>query len=551
MIAENDPALKILLWCASMPKKLSTLCLCGVLAMSGCADRSAVREDISTMSASADYALNQMQPEQSTASPLIVENSPWFGSEAIPVERSEMLPADLDNNQSLVITFDQALTLEQVAARIQAATSIRVMVEPGQAILSPSGSSLSGGAGVVEPRFLPADGLEVTGGRMVWQGKLSNLLDQIADRFDAQWTYTGKAIQLSQHVTRTYMLHSLAGVIGIGGSVKTGSTNTDSGLPQQSVDTITKLSMWEEIQKSMESIIGTKARSSFSPATGTITVSGYPSAVKQAEDYLRMQNKLRLRRVAIETRVLSVNLRKDFENRLDMDLIFKEAFNGQGFRFTTAPDVQSPGGQLITGGVLSALPGGATQGSAAFTIKALNVIADDVTVEHTGSLVTLSDQPAPLQVATKRDYVKRVSASTVDAGTTTSIEPGTIDIGLTMNVLPRVIEQDRIMLRVALGITDLVALTNFTSGDSTVQLPEVETTGFLQNAVLQSGETLVLAGFERQNAQERASGVGAAWNMLMGGAQTYGKGREMRVLLIRAVVLPEEPIDVVKPTPEG
>lgn len=504
------------------------------------------------MAASAEYALNQMQPDQNTVSPLIVENSPWFGSEAIPVEKGEMLPADLDNNQSLVITFDQPLTLDQVAARIQAATNIRVMVEKGQAAGTSTGIMPSGQANsaMQEERFLPADGLEVTGGRMVWQGKLSNLLDQIGDRFDAQWNFNGKAIQISQHITRTYMLHSLAGVVGMGGSVKTGGSGAESGLPQQSVDTTTKLSMWEEVQKSLESILGNKARSSFSPATGTITVSGYPSAVKQAEDYLRMQNKLRLRRVAIETRVLSVNLKKDFENRLDMDLIFKEAFNGQGFRFTTSADTVAPGGQVITGGVLSALPGGATQGSAAFTVKALNEIADDITVEHTGSLVTLSDQPAPLQVATKLDYVKRVSASTVDAGTTTSIEPGTIDIGLTMNVLPRVIEQDRVMLRVALGITNLVSLTNFTSGDSTVQLPEVETTGFLQNAVLQSGETLVLAGFERQHASERASGIGHAWNVI-GGSQTYGKGREIRVLLIRAYVLPEEPIEVIKPTPEG
>ncbi len=526
-------------------KKCLAIIVCSALVTPGCADRAAARKDIETTAASADYALKQMQPDQNTVSPLTVENAPWFGNQAVAVEKGEMLPSDLDGDKALVITFDQPLTLEQVAARIQSATNVRVTVEQGQAITT--GSAASQNTALSQERFLPADGLEVSGGRMVWQGKLSNLLDQVSDRFDAQWNYTGNAIQLSQHVTRTFMLHSLAGVVGMGGSVRTGSGAADSSLPQQSVDTTAKISMWDEVQKSIESIIGTKARASFSPATGTVTVSGYPSAVKQAEDYLRMQNKLRLRRVAIETRVLSVTLKKSFENRLDLDVIFKEAFNGQGFRFKTTADTTSPG-QLISGGILSDPQ---TAGSAGITtLKLLNNVADNITVEHTGSLVTLSDQPAPLQVATKLDYVKRVSASTTGVnGTTTSIEPGTLDLGLTMNILPRVIEQDRVMLRVALGITDLVALTEFVSGDSKVQLPRVDTTGFLQNAVLQSGETLVMAGFERQSANEDNNGTFWPWNILLGGRQAFGKGREVRVLLIRAYVLPEEPMDVIKPLP--
>jgi type IVB pilus formation R64 PilN family outer membrane protein len=528
-------------------QKLSAICLCGAVAMSGCSVREAARQDIGTMSKSADYALQQTQHDDNLVSPLIVENSPWFGSEAIPMDKNEILPAALDDDQALVITFDQPLTLEQVAARIQAATNVRVMIEPGQNLAASGGNGAltNVATSMTQERFLPADGLEVTGGRMVWQGKLSNLLDQIADRFDAQWIYTGKAIQISQHITRTYMLHSLAGVVGVGGSVRTGASASDGSLPQQSVDTTAKISMWEEIQKSIESIIGNKARASFSPATGTITISGYPSSVVQAESYLRMQNKLRLRRVAIETRVLSVNLKKAFENRLDLDLVFQRAFGGQGFQFRSLADTTS--GAQTFGGIISA---GEATGNSTVNLQLLNNIADDVTVEHTGSLVTLSDQPAPLQVATKLDYVKRVTAATTGVnGVSTSIEPGTLDLGLTMNIMPRVIEQDRVMLRVALGITDLVALTEFESGDSKVQLPRVDTTGFLQNAVLQSGETLVLAGFERQSANENTSGTIWPWNIFLGGRQAYGHGREVRVLLIRAMVLPEEPIDVIKPMP--
>jgi type II secretory pathway component GspD/PulD (secretin) len=124
----------------------------------------------------------------------------------------------------------------------------------------------------------------------------------------------------------------LAGSTDVGGSVKTGSSG-DTGLPQQSVDSSSKLAVWEEIQKTIDTIIAGRARASYSPATGTITLAGYPSAVKAAEQYLQLQNKLRLRRVAIEAQVLSVLLSKQYENNVDLDIVVKEAFNNQPFRF--------------------------------------------------------------------------------------------------------------------------------------------------------------------------------------------------------------------------
>lgn len=103
------------------------------------------------------------------------------------------------------------------------------------------------------------------------------------------------------------------------------------------------------------------------------------------------------------------------------------------------------------------------------------------------------------------------------------------------------------MLRIALGITDLVQLRDFTSGGSTVQLPEIDSSGFLQNAVLQSGETLVLAGFERKSASDTQSGAGHPGNWLLGGGESFEQGREIRVLLITANVLPEDPVNIIRP----
>ncbi len=507
-----------------------------VLPVMGCAQREEAKAKSKEIRVAAEKSLEDIRIKPEKRDTLMIADTPWFGQKAIPFQNGTPLPKHVEQEDSLVITFDKPLTLMEVASLLQGTTGIRISVETGGAeIQDPA----------LQPRFLPADGMEVSGGRILWQGSLSNLLNQLSDRFDAQWSYNGTSIKLSQHIVRTFMLHSLAGSTEVGGSVKTGATGSEGGLPQQSVDTSTTLSIWEEIEAAITSITDSRARVSLSPTTGTITIAGAPSVVNDVEKYLKMQNSLRLRRVAIETQVLSVTLSDEYDYNFDLDIIIKEAFNNQPLVFSSVNDPLTNGRDVATG-LLREIPAGlGDRGTVQAVVNALDAIAEEVSVIHSGSVVTLSDQPAPLQVATKRAYVARVSGSSSDTTSSVSLEPGTIDIGLSMNVLPRVIQRDKVMLRLAIGITDLVELREFTSGDTSIQLPEVDTTGFLQNAILSDGETLVLAGFERKSANDLESGTGVPWNMALGGQKAFGHGREIRVLLITADVLPEDPIEVI------
>lgn len=529
-------------------RSCSILLMTGVLSASllACAaDRREAKEEFNRITDVTDRSFEQIRPKREV-SPLTVDDTPWLGAQAVPVSGGELLPQKFEDDKALVLTFEQPLTFDQVAARIQSATGVRVIADKASAPTGAQPGAAPQSAGSGGGTFMPVDGMEVTGGRTVWQGKLSSLLDQVADQFDAEWRYSDNTIHISQQIVRTFMLHALAGSTDVGGSVKTGSTGAEGGLPQQSVDSTSKLALWDEIQKSIDTIITGRARASYSPATGTITLAGSPTAIKAAEDYLRLQNKLRLRRVGIEAKVLSVRLAKEYDHNLDIDVVIADAFNSQSIVFSTARG--ATGGRGVTAGVVRDIPSNlGTQDTVQAVISALSAVSEKIGVEYSGNLVTLSDQPAPLQVATKQSYVARVSGSSSDTTSSLSLEPGTIDIGLSMNLLPRVIEEDRIMLRVALGLTDLVSLERFDAGQSSIQLPTVDTTGFLQNAVLRSGETLVLAGFEKKNASYNRNGVGSPNFFGLGGGETFAKGREIRVLLITATVLPEEPVSVVQP----
>jgi type IVB pilus formation R64 PilN family outer membrane protein len=176
-------------------------------------------------------------------------------------------------------------------------------------------------------------------------------------------------------------------------------------------------------------------------------------------------------------------------------------------------------------------------------LSALKIV-ERVSISHSGAIITLSDQPAPLQVGRQTTYLARVSATSGDGGSgSTSLEPGTVNTGLLMTVLPRIVEQNKILMRLSIAITELQALETASSGGVSIQTPEISTTGFLQNAVLTSGETMVLAGFEKNDNASNENGAPGSW--ALGGTKNSNKAREVSIMMITAEILPEDPITVI------
>lgn len=485
-------------------------------------------------------SLERLEPVSKPMESLTVDHRPWFGAKSIPIENGEPLPSQFSSSDGIVLTFEKPLTLRETAAMLQSATGIRVYTE--------TGGGKNGDSDVV---FVPPDGIEVSGGRVVWQGALHDLLDQIASAFDAQWRYDAGSITLSDRITKTFMLHALAGNLEVGSGLQ--SDNTDSAsLPTINFTRKSTLEIWAEIKDAISGIMGDKGSVSYSPSTGTITVSGYPSYVGKVEDYLREQNKMRLRRIAIAVKVLALETSDSNAVTVQLSSIFKRALKGKPFELKSVdggltagilrsmPDVDSVTG--LTGEDITGTAVTPTTDTITSILQASEEI-DKVSVVQSGAVVTLSDIPAPLQIGRVISYLQRVSTTSSNGEVSTSLEPGEISTGLTMNVLPRVIEKDKVLLSLSIGIKDAQQpFQTFSAGGVSIQLPEVKTTGFMQNAVLSQGETLVLAGFEKN--QDGYSRNGPPIHFL-GGTESLEKGREVSVLLISSEILPEDPMTVI------
>lgn len=529
----------------SLIPALMAIMVFALLSLSGCtSEHKRVTDSFDAHMSEANNALDSVRPSEQIRSSLVVENKPWFGHQAVRMRNGDPLPSRLLNSDSIVMTFERPLTMAELARQVQVATGLRVVVTGGGFAGQQSSSS---GEGEEARTFLPIDGVEVAGGRVLWQGSLEKLLNQVSDLYDVDWSFENGIVRISPFVTRTFMLHALAGSVSSVGSVETGSTSEAGNLPSQEVSTTAELEIWDEVEETVTTILGDRGAATFSSSTGTITVTGLPSAVREAEEYLRYQNRMRLRRVAITARVLSIQTENSNDVGFDLQAALERGIGNQplylagGASGVSAAVVRD----FPSGGALDLTTGGQPKDSVQGVIEAL-AISGKISIVHTGTVITLSDQPAPLQVARQRTYIARTSASASGDSSSSSLEPGTVEEGLTMNVLPRVIEKNRVLLRVGLGITQIRDIVDFTSGDLTIQLPDLDTTGFLQNIVLSGGETLVMSGFERDRSTRNKAGTGSPSFMWFGGEDDTERGRNVTVLLLTADILPEDPFGVMR-----
>lgn len=511
--------------------------------LTACGDSVEINKKLEDTDRKATQAMESFKGEKMNTSPLTISSRPWFGEQAINITSGQPLPSQYTSGDSITLTFDQPLSLRQTANLIQSVTGLRVVVNAATA--SGEGAGAAPSTAASEEGFLPVNGREVRGGKLVWQGALNDLLDQITDKFDSAWSYNGVAVTINQEITRTFMLHSLATVISEKSSVESGSSTGSGGgstLPSVTSEGTTALNVWQEVQTVVNSIVQGHGRATFSPSTGTITVSGSPNAVQRVEDYLRFQNDLRLRRIAITVKVLELTLAQAVNTSVSTSQLLERIINNSDL------SILSNTGDSA-GLTASFIANGRTNSDDLQTVLSASKDVDRVSVVHSGSVVTLSDQPAPLQVGRQISYLARRSSTGGTEGTTgtETLEPGTVDVGLIMNVLPRVIEDDRVMLRLNVALTDTTqpfpVFPEDGEASEQIQLPEVDSTGFQQNTVLRSGETLVLAGFERNQSGMEDSGVpGFGW--ILGGSRNRNQSREVTVMLITANILPEDPITV-------
>ena len=93
-----------------------------------------------------------------------------------------------------------------------------------------------------------------------------------------------------------------------------------------------------------------------------------------------------------------------------------------------------------------------------------------------------------------------------------------------------------------MSLKELIEIENKVVGSTAVQLPKIAQRNFMQEIVMESGQTAVLTGFEKIQNTNSSEGLGNNDFTYVGGSQSTETSREVLVVMLTPQVI-TSPLD--------
>lgn len=505
-------------------------------------------------------------------------DKPWVSKQPMVAKRGLPLTMDCD------ITYRPSYNvgIAEVARYITSECGVPVIVAPDAIDPSVLSSSNQGSSGPTAPpvltapdnlsSFMPAGvignmpnnvrstnmtGLSTPSTFPVkYSGKLSGLLNQVTAQLGLAWNYSSddRSVRITYFDTKTFDVWAFgddqviestvkSGLLtstgsgssgGGGGSSSTGASG-ESGSNQSTTVTI-KTSLIGDIEKNVEAMLSQQpaGRMFLSRSTGTLTISDRPEILSNVSKYLNSINRSITRQVLFNVKVFEVTLSDKDQTGLDWTAVYTNLSNKWGFSLKNAST--GIGANAVSGSLSILDTSKSPWAGSNLIIKALSE-QGRISNVRSPSVTTLNLQPAPIQIGNVQSYIASSSTTTTaSVGSSTSLTPATITSGFNMMLLPRIIDQDNLLLMITLSMSSKPTFTPFTSNGSSVQTADYDTKNLSPKVKLRSGQTLVLTGFEENSENATKSGVGDPGFFGLGGSRIRSTDHSVLVVLITPVV---------------
>lgn len=567
-------------------KKILMASIAGLPLLSACSQTeigTAERHAISQTNNAADAVFRGQVPLKPDTSNDEISDSIWTGGRAVRADHGSPLPYQWEAYGVTLQKPQQALSLRQIAQKITQATNIPVTFSPdaltpsdknGPSAQSSSRNDNSSSNSTGLGSAINSLGLSQNPGggdnegeafgdeqRMVVSfksGPLSALLNEVCSYYGLTWRYDnndGGRIVIYRNVTRIYHINALpiSGMTmstgmtqSMNSSVSGTGTSSEAAGGKNNQETSANISVkiWDDIEGAIRTIMqasGGGGYISASRSTGTLSVTAPAQVMDKVQNFIDTQNSILSKQVNINVQVLSVQMSASDALQVDMRGILSKFTMGAaaGAAIKASADI----GQTVLG---------FSNKKSQFLIQELSKIGH-VEVTTNTDIMTLNGIPAPIQVAHTRGYVAEVqtmvtsTSSTSSSNSQTTLTPGSVTFGFNMMILPEVMPgNDSVLLHFGSSLSDLNGskdgFDTFTSGNQTVQLVNVISRNFQQEAMVPNGQPVVLSGFQQTNTTSAKSGTGKASFIGLGGTQNGSEDKTMIVIIITPVILSQQAI---------
>jgi type IVB pilus formation R64 PilN family outer membrane protein len=549
-----------------------------VPAMAGCTLLSTATEEREIAAKAESY--KDARPAPDNRNQVAAVTAPFFGSRVIRADHGEALPARL-SSLKLTIRRSSPMSLSEFAAALGTAANhlpIRVEGQIGGASASSSGAPNDTAAALLahanSAPGLPAPGpTSSSGSAPPVSGNddefvpdfrdmpLEAILDDVAQRFDCDWSYRDGKITIDRLVTRVFQVRadpsikqitsevsgatpSPAQASSAGGSSGTSGSNGGSGgsggsdgsdSSSQQTSTKIDLDVWKEIDSTLAALVPSPGHFVTQRAAGVVTVVAPPSEMRRVSSYFEELNRSLSARIAVEITAIYINTDRNDDFGMSLNALYTDAKTG--FTYGLADVVPSFSGTIGTASFAVSKPTSEWNGTTA-VIKALatnNKLAD----VQTGSIITQNGVPSSLKLVTNTDIIRSIQFSTVaQAGAaTTAAQASTIPTGFSLQILPRIVGASDISLIASVENSAISSETQQSVGQgASLDLLTTTERNFSINVVIGSGEQVASLGYDQYTASRNQSGLGWFTNPF-DGEQKAELVRTRLLLILRAVIL--------------
>lgn len=363
---------------------------------------------------------------------------------------------------------------------------------------------------------------------------LYEVLDVLLSSQDLDYTYSNNILRVAGLKTQTFKLDYITSVREGAAIIKASVDSTPAevgggGEPTDASDNIItsveKFDFWDQISQELHRILNSGAERFVSPEpimnknAGLITVTGTASQIKRVSNYIATMQKRLQKQVMLDVSIITVDLDNEYTTGIDwskFSLGFG-AYSGDrnGWQYNHNNPNYKPGSADIANNWQKGNHG--VWNIAAF----LNFNIDGLInfLESKGKskvisnpkIMTLNNQQALITVGTTYNYQVSENANstqTNDTVATTYTQYSTF-VGILLNILPTVSDDNKIMLRINPSVSELFEGSNNSENENGTRAMAPDTTQKKLSTVVHvdNGDTVIIGGLISENKHKKTTSV--------------------------------------------
>lgn len=376
---------------------------------------------------------------------------------------------------------------------------------------------------------------------MNYTGTVKGALDLLASKSGYVYSIHGSSIYWQAFVTRTFDIAFMPGgtdyLMGKTNSQSSGANananqSSSGGTVQNYVSSDSSdseysnlkgtLSIWKDLDNTIKQMLSPDGKVMVSESTTTVTVRDKPTNVQLVAQYISNLNNRLSKQVLVKVEVLEINLSNDYEFGVNWQVIGNAfahsayVLNGNYGTPVTITALSQQSG--ILGAPAAATPQFGTVATST-KIPSYTILFNALTQQGKTSVVSqprvvcLNNQVSVIRIVRSQGYLASVQNTSLAGGSGTNVNasstvtsqltPGTVITGLTLYILPKILN-DKVYLQVNADLSTLQALTTISNTGTTpsasttsIQVPNIFEKHFNQRSMIRSGDTLILSGFRQ------------------------------------------------------